>query len=428
MDWQGDYRKKLVSVTEAAAQIKSHDRVWVSPTSSAPIDLLDALSERADQLENVELLSCLALFPYRFLTSPAYIGKINYHTFFYGGYEKEFFHHGNVDIISLQFNKIDKALTAFAPNVMLADVSPPDEEGYLYYGPFGVFLNGLAASLAERKIVQVNRRQPRVKGKDHKIHVSEVDFICEADHELPEIIQPDPSELEKTIAAYILPRIKDGSYIQVGIGGLSNAVAYGLTGKKDLHVHTEMLTDSLAYLSQQGTVVGRMLTGFALGRRELYYFSEDGPVDFLPIYEVNNPNYIGSNDNFVSINACLMADLTGQVCSESLGHNQYSCTGGQLDYVRGAALSKGGQSYICVKSTVEAKNGQLLSSIVAALPPGAVITTPRTDVMNIVTEYGIADLYNKSIRERVRAMISIAHPDFRAQLTAEAKAAGLLPR
>ncbi|NLF80393.1 MAG: 4-hydroxybutyrate CoA-transferase, partial [Clostridia bacterium] len=346
MDWRQEYRSKLLTVPEAAAQIKSFDRIWLSPTGAEPTGLVEALSARADQLEGVEVLSWLALSPYRFLTSPVYRGKINYHTFFFGGCEREYFSKGNVDIISLQFCKIEQALEAFAPQVLLADVSPPDADGYLYYGPFGVFLNSKAAELAERRIVQVNRRQPRVKGKAHKIHVSEVDCICEADSELPELVQSGISDAERQVAAYIVPRVKDGSCIQVGIGGLANAVAYGLADKKDLHVHTEMLTDSLAYLAQKGVVTGRMLAGFALGRRELYDYAEDGPVDFAPIYEVNNPYCIGGHDHFVSINACLMADLTGQVCSESLGFRQYSCTGGQLDYVRGAALSRGGQSYI----------------------------------------------------------------------------------
>jgi acyl-CoA hydrolase len=220
--------------------------------------------------------------------------------------------------------------------------------------------------------------------------------------------------------------IPDGATIQVGLGGLANAIGYGLESKKNLSVHTEMFTDSMVYLAKKGVVNGKVLAAFGLGSTELYEFVGEGKVELAPISYVNNPFEIGKNDDFISINGSLMVDLTGQVCSESLGHDQYSSTGGQLDYVRGASVSKGGKSFICLASTVKNKDGSVKSTISLNLPAGEVVTTPRSDVMYVVTEYGIANLFNKPIRERAKELIAIAHPDFRAQLTAEAKAAGII--
>ena len=238
--------------------------------------------------------------------------------------------------------------------------------------------------------------------------------------------QPEVTDVEKKIAALLLPLIKDGSCIQIGLGGLSNAVGYGLEDKKDLSVHTEMFTDSMVYLAKKGVINGHMFAAFGLGSTELYEFVGEGKVDLCPISFVNDPYEIAKKDNFVSINACLMADLTGQVCSETLGHSIYSSTGGQLDYAKGAAMSKGGQSFLCMPSTVKGKDGSRISTITLNLPAGEVVTTPRSEVMNIVTEFGIADLYHQPIRERVKRMIAIAHPDFREELHAQALEAGLI--
>lgn len=426
MDWKKEYESKLVSVEEAASKIESGDKAWFGCCSAAPIQVLEAISDRVGELENVDLMSALVLYPFKFLKSPEYIGRINYHTTFYGGYARAFSKVGNVNINSVQFAKLDKAIIDFQPNVLLADVSVPDEEGYMYYGPMGVSANALAADLADKIIVQVNKHQPKVKGVKHRIHVSEVNYICEFDHDLPELPQPEVTETDRIIADLILPNIADGSTIQIGLGGLANAIGYGLESKKDLSVHTEMFTDSMVYLAKKGVINGKVYAGFGLGSKELYEFVGEGKVELAPIYDVNDPYEIGKNDNFVSINACLMVDLTGQVCSESIGFKQYSSTGGQVDYVRGAGLSKGGKSFICLASTTKGKDGKPMSTITPVLPPGAVVTTSRTDAMYIVTEYGIADIYNKPIKERVEALISIAHPDFRDELRNQAVQARLI--
>lgn len=427
MSWREEYKNKLVTIQEAAAKIESGDVAWFGACSSAPIHLLEAIADRVDELENVDLHTGMALHPFKFLQSPKYIGRINFHTIFYGPYARAFYKVGNVNINSVHLSQMNYVIeNIIKPNVLLADVSLPDEEGYMYFGPMGVSLNSVAADAADKIIVQVNKHQPKVKGIKHRVHVSKVDYICEFDYELPILPQPEVSETDKKIAELIIPHIPDGATIQIGLGGLANAIGYGLEEKKNLSVHTEMFTDSMVYLAKKGVINGKMYAGFGLGNKELYDFVGEGKVELAPIYMVNNPYEVGKNDNFISINACLMVDLTGQICSETLGFTQYSSTGGQLDYVRGAALSKGGKSFICLPSTVKDKDGKCRSTITAVLPPGEVVTTPRSDVMYVVTEYGIADLYNKSIKERVKELISIAHPDFRQQLTQEAKEAGLI--
>ncbi len=427
MKWEAIYQEKLVSIEKAALLIESGDTAWFGACSSAPIQLLEAIGDRYESLENVDLITAMALYPYKFLKSKDYIGHLDFHTLFYGAFERQFFKIGNVNVNSVHLSNLARALKEhYKVNTLLADVSLPDEEGYMYYGPMGVVVNGEVAEMATKKIVQVNKFQPKVKGVKNRIHVSEVDCICEYDHELPVLPQPPISDVDRKIADLLLPLIPDGATIQVGLGGLANAVGYGLESKKNLSVHTEMFTDSMVYLAKKGVVNGKLMAAFGLGSTELYEFVGEGKVELAPISYVNNPVEIGKNKDFISINACLMVDLTGQVCSESLGHFQYSSTGGQLDYVRGASISDGGKSFICLSSTVKNKDGSVKSTINVNLPAGEIVTTPRTDVMYVVTEYGIAYLYNKPLKERVKAMIEIAHPDFRESLMAEAKAAGLL--
>ncbi len=425
--WKDIYNQKLMSVEEAASKIESGDKCWLGPCSAAPIQLMEAICERVNELRDVDILSGMALYPFKFFKSPEFIGRINYNTIFYGAAEKSFYKVGNVNINSCHLSEIAASFqTVYGINTLLADVSVPDDEGYMYYGPMGVAANGEVAEYAKKIIVQVNKFQPKVSGIKNRIHVSDVNYICEFDHQLPELPQPEVSEVEKKIADLLLPRIKDGSCIQIGLGGLANAVGYGLESKKNLSVHTEMFTDSMVYLAKKGVISGKMFASFGLGSTELYEFVGEGKVELCPISFVNSPYEIAKKDNFVSINACLMADLTGQVCSETLGHFIYSSTGGQLDYAKGVAMSKGGQGFLCMPSTVKNKDGTIGSTITLNLPAGEVVTTPRSEVMNIVTEYGIADLHHQPIRERVKRMIAIAHPDFREALHQQALEVGLI--
>ncbi len=315
------------------------------------------------------------------------------------------------------------------------ECAAPDEDGYMSFGPSGSLANHIWAKQAEKIIIQVNNRTPYVHGIESKIHVSDVDFICEKDHELPAPTNRRAlSKIDQKIASYLLEHIPDGATIQLGVGGISNAVGFMLMDKNDLGIHTEMLTDSLVDLCRKGIVNGsrktfhphKVLFSFGAGERSLYDFIDGNPmIESAPVTYINNINNIAKNDNLISINNTLAIDLTGQVCSESIGFNQYSGTGGQLDFVRGSQLSKGGKSFITLESTANTSKG-VVSRITATLMPRTVVTTPRTDVQYVATEYGVVDLRNKCIKDRINAMISIAHPDFRDQLQEEAKAAGLL--
>jgi acyl-CoA hydrolase len=279
--------------------------------------------------------------------------------------------------------------------------------------------------MADKIIVQVNRYQPRVNGMEHRVHVSKVSCICEYDHPLAALAQGAPTDIDNRIADFVVPQIPDGATNQIGLGALSDAVGYKLAQKKNLSVHTEMFTDSMVELVKKGVINGKMVAGFGLGSEALYNFIGEGKVELKPVRITNDPREIAKIDNIMSVNVTLMVDLTGQACSESIGFLQYSSTGGQADFVRGAAWAKGGKSFLCLPSTVKMKDGKVISSITAAFPPGAVVTTTRSDIMYVVTEYGIADLFCKPIKERVKALIAIAHPDFRDQLGREAVDLGL---
>jgi len=361
--------------------------------------------------------------------SSKYISHINYHSLFYGPYERAAFEFGNVNINSVHFSRVQRTVREYyKANVMVIDVSLPDEEGFMYYGPAGVAFNGTATDY-EKTIVQVNKHQIKIhKAVEHRIHVDEVDHIVEFDHPLPEFPQPEVTENDRRIADVLIPHIADGSTIQIGIGGLANAIGYRLEEKKDLSIHTEMFTDSMMHLVRMGVVTGKIVAGFAMGGRELYQFMDEGKVELRPVRMTNDANEIAKQDKFISINATLMVDLTGQACSESIGFKQYSSTGGQLEFVRGAALADGGKSFLCLPSTIEMKDGKKKSTITAVLPPGAVVTTPRSEIMYVATEYGVADLYLKPIPVRVNSLINIAHPDFRDELRRQAAEFGLISR
>lgn len=427
-NWKTIYEQKLTSIEEAVKLVESNDVLWVGAFCNNPIQMLDALADRKDELENVDIVNCLACMPHRYMKGE-YKGHLNGHSFFFGPAERKFFKEGNVAINSVHFSQTGPALRdVYRVNTLFVEVSEPDEDGNMYYGPIGVAWDGMVAGYASKKIVQINKHQGKVRGQNCCINVRDVDAICRHDHPLTELKQPPVTEIDEKIASYIVPNIKDGCTLQVGLGGIANAVAYSLVDRKHIGVHTEMLTDSMAYLYNKGAIDGdRVIGGFGLGSNEVYDWCKSGIPELGDISYVNIPEVAAKKDDFVSINSCLMMDLTGQVGSESIGHTQFSCTGGQLDYVLAASKSKGGQSFLCLKSYNEKKDGTKTSTITLNLPPGQAITTPRSCVMYVVTEYGVADLYNKPIKDRAKALIAIAHPDFRDALTKDAKAAGLIP-
>ncbi len=436
MDWRQAYKEKLVTAEEAVSIVKSGDDVMMSGANSAPPALINTLCARYQELENVTLWSGLLMYPFEFLKKE-YRGHINYVTIFYGPVERMFAAEGNVENFSFHFSNADKAcLGVIDVDVFLMEVSPPDDKGFMSFGPTGVYHNSLMRDVSKKIVVQVNEHTPYVHGFENMIHVNDVDYIVEDSHVLPNIPEIPIGEDEKTIGALIAERVPDRATIQIGLGGVANAVGHFLDNKKDLGVHTEMLTDSMVDLAQRGVITNRaknfhhgkmVIGGICIGSQATYDYVDHNPMMcFCPIYYVNNRRHIERNDNFISINNALSVDLTGQIASESIGFSMYSGTGGQADFVRGATQSHGGKSFIALKSTYSTKDGNLHSRITSSFLPGTAVTTVRADVMYVVTEHGIADLWQKTTSQRVKAMIAIAHPDFRDQLTGEAKHYGLL--
>ncbi|MBU0993268.1 MAG: 4-hydroxybutyrate CoA-transferase [Proteobacteria bacterium] len=436
MNWKDDYKHKRVTAEGAASAIRSGDNIMVSGANSAPPDIITALCKRYKELENVTIWSGLLMYPFDFLKKE-YKGHINYVTIFYGPVERMFANEGNTENCSFHFSNTDKASLGIAHfNAIMCEVSPPDDKGFMSFGPSGTLHNSLMCEISDKVIVQVNEETPYVYGFENVIHVSDVDYIVEANHRIPEMPEIPITEREKKIGSMIAERIPDRATIQIGIGGISNAVGHFLDSKKDLGVHTELLTNSMVELAKKGVITnkaknfhhGKMLIGgICIGSKDTYEFIDRNPMmEFCPVYYANNRQNIAKNDNFISINNALTVDLTGQVASESIGFSMYSGTGGQADFLRGATQSRGGKSFITLKSSSNQKDGSIRSRIVSSFLPGTAITTIRADVMYIVTEYGIADLWQKTTSQRVNAMISIAHPECRDQLRREAKTFGLL--
>ncbi|MDY0242097.1 MAG: acetyl-CoA hydrolase/transferase C-terminal domain-containing protein [Rhodospirillaceae bacterium] len=438
MTWKDIYKSKLLSVEEAAAKIKSHDRVVYPPCGSAPSTLIEAIGRRYKELEDVTMTGVLLLYPFDYMKGE-YRGHIRHHAIFMGPYERRHYAEGNMDLTSYAFSQSDRLVQErIKPTVSIIEVSAPDEDGNMSYGSIGTFYSAAANACAETVILQVNREVPYVFGtKDAFINVRDATWICEADHKVAELPQPAVGETDRKIASFVLERLDDGITLQLGIGGVANAIGFSLDRFKDIGIHTEMLTDSMMDLAQKGVITGsrktlhpgEMTIGFGLGSTALYKFMDRNPaIKAYPISYITDPRVIGQNKNFVSINSTLMCDLTGQACSESIGFDQFSGTGGQIDFVRGSAFSEGGRSFLCFPSTAKAKDGSLVSRINVALPPGAVVTTPRTDSQNFVTEYGIANIHNDCVRNRVQSLVRIAHPQFRDALVEEARKVGLISK
>jgi acetyl-CoA hydrolase len=313
----------------------------------------------------------------------------------------------------------------------LIQVSPPDEHGFCSFG-VEVGVTKTAAEVAKRVIAEINPRMPRTLG-DSFIHISKITRLVEVDYSLPEMKGEPPSAVQDAIGRHIAALIEDGSTLQTGIGGIPDAVLRYLGDKKNLGIHTELFSDGVIDLVNQGVInneaktlhPGKMIAGFVLGTQRLYDFIHDNPiVEMHPTEYVNDPFRIAQNDRMVAINSAIEVDITGQVCADSMGHKFYSGVGGQVDFIRGAARSKGGKPIIALPSTAKRDT---ISRIVIDLQPGAGVITTRNDVHFVVTEYGVAYLYGKTIRERAQALIAIAHPKFREELEAKARALNYIP-
>lgn len=431
MSWFDDYKGKKCPIDEAVSVVKSNDRIYVSGNAATPFGLMDALEKRKDELHNVELAHVL-LFGDEPLSKPGMEGHFRHNSLFVGPADRAAVNAGKADYIPVFLYEIPSFFyTGLLPiDVAFMHLSPPDEHGFMSYG-VECLASKSAAESAKIVIAQVNEKMPRALG-DSFIHASRVSKIVEISKDLPEL-QPIPfTDVEKKIGANVASLVEDGSTIQLGIGGIPNAALKAMFDRRDLGVHTEMVSDSIIEAIEAGVVTGskktlhtgKIIATFYLGTKKIYEFIDNNPVfETHPCNYTNHPYIIGQNEKMVAINSAIEVDLTGQVCSDSIGTRIYSGFGGQLDFIRGAAQSKGGKPIIALSST--AKGGKL-SKIVSTLQVGAGVVTTRADVHYIVTEHGVVNLHGKNLRQRAEVLISIAHPDFRNVLEEEAKKRKLL--
>jgi 4-hydroxybutyrate CoA-transferase len=431
MAWVDEYKKKLISASEAMSIIKSNDRVFISGNAATPYVLVNALAARKDELKNIELVHVLLLGDDPF-SKPEMEGHFRHNSLFVGPADRKAINEGRADYIPIFLHQIpDLFFSGQMPlDVAVIHLSPPDEHGFMSYG-VEVLCSKAAAETAKVVIAQVNEKMPRVLG-DSFIHVSRVDKIVEVSEDLPQLEKKPFSEVEKKIGKSIAELIEDGSTLQLGIGGIPDAVLASLEGKRDLGVHTEMVSDGVMEAVEKGIITGakknfhpyKIILTFLLGSKNLYKFAHNNPIlEAHPTDYTNHPFNVFQNDKMVSINSAIELDITGQICSDSIGTYIYSGFGGQVDFIRGAAHSKGGKPIIALPST--AKNGEI-SRIVPFLKKGAGVVTTRADVHYVVTEYGVAFLHGKNLHERTKALINIAHPKFRDDLINAAKERNLV--
>jgi len=415
------YRTKVMSAREALRCVESHMRVYIQPGCAEPETLVGALIERGPCVRDVEIVHLLTMGRADYI-APEMAGHFRHNAMFIGANVREAVNDGRADYTPIFLSEIESLFESgeMLIDVALIQVSPPDSHGFCSFG-VGVDTTLTAAKKARFVIAQVNDQMPRTYG-DSFIHVSDVDAIVESSRPLCELPKHEITDLHLAIARNVATLIEDGSTIQTGIGGIPDAVLLYLKDRKDLGVHTELLSDHIIPLIESGVVNGRRKTlhprkvvlAFALGTRKLFDFVNDNPIfEFHPNAYTNNPILIAQNDHMVAINSALQIDITGQVCADSIGTYFYSGIGGQVDFIRGATRSKGGKPIIAIPST--AKN-DTISRIVPTLDPGAGVVTSRGAVHYVVTEFGVAYLHGRSIRQRAEALIQIAHPDFRNQL------------
>jgi len=424
---------KKITAKEAINLVKSHDNIVIGMAGAEPQAFLKILHERANEVENVKVTNCLPFENAEFFVNPSYKSSFSVDSWFYGASLRKAHENGNISFIPNHLHLAGrKRFEHVKPTIFVGTATPPDKHGYLSLSLSNVYEKE-AIELADIVILEVSPHFPRTFG-DLEVHESHVDYMIDVDYYPPILPDQEPNEKDLKIGGFIAEKIKNGSTLQLGIGGIPNAVAHALLHKKDLGIHTEMFTTGLMHLVKSGaangskkkTHKGKHVCCFALGTQELYDFIDNNPsVQVLNGHYVNDPAIIGLNDNQVSINTTIEIDLTGQCASESIGHKQFSGTGGQADTAIGAQISKGGMSFITLYSTASVKNPETgmreeISKIVPFLKPGAAVTLSRADVDYVVTEYGCVSLRGTTVRERVELLISIAHPKFRDELRAEA--------
>jgi acyl-CoA hydrolase len=431
---------ETISPEHAANLVKSG--MWLDYGASlCQPDVFDrALAARKDELENVKIRACLSMRPRTVIEDDPEGKHFHMFSWHFSGYDRRKHDAGRCNYVPLNLGEVPDYYRRFLDpvDIVALKTCPMDDGGYFNFGPTNMWLRAVVER-AKLVIVEINREMPYVFGRENGVHINEVDFIIEGDHQpCAELPNPDPSEIDRTVARRITAEIEDGSCLQIGIGGMPNAVCCLLleSGVKDLGIHTEMMTEGLGLLYRSGRVTGSRKTldpgkvtyTFALGSQAVYATANRNPDWYChQVDYTNSPHIIMQNEKAVSINTTTQVDLQGQVASESDGQRHISGTGGQLQFVRGAYASKGGKSFICLSSTYE-KRGERRSRIVFSLTPGNIVTTPRSDVMYLVTEFGMVNLKGRSVAERAKAIISLAHPDFREDLELQAYKNRLIPR
>src|SRR5512135_2760606 len=424
--WMSIFQQRTVTSEEAVRSIKPGHRCFLTGNCSVPQTVMKALVECAPSLHDVEIVQVLTIGNADYV-KPGMEEHLRVNTLFISDNVRPAVNEGRADFTPMFLSEIPKSFRTVLPvDVALVQVSPPDDHGYCSFG-VEVGVTKAAAQAAKIVIAEVNQQMPRTLG-DSFVHVSKLTHIIPVDYKLPEVQMGSTSEIAGQIAKHIAGLIPDGATLQTGIGAIPDAVLQQLTGHKNLGIHTELFADGIIDLVERGIIngerkslhMGKIVAGFMLGTQRLYDFVNDNPMfEMHPSEYVNDPFVIAQNERMVAINSAIEVDLTGQVCADSIGPRLYSGVGGQVDFIYGASRSTGGIPIIAMASTTLVK-GQVTSRIAPMLKQGAGVVTSRNHVHYVVTEFGVADLYGRTIRQRAKALINIARPDFRAELEKQA--------
>lgn len=422
-------KSKCISADDAVRVVQSGNRVFIAGNCGVPLRIYEALLRRAPEIENVELFHLVFMGPGSHVNSSMQ-GHIRLNTAFISDSVREAVNTGRADFMPCFLSEVPLLFRngQLPLDVAILHISSPDNHGFCSLG-VEAGLDKTPSQTARVVIAEMNDQMPRALG-DSFIHISEIDFIVPVSYPLAELVVPVPSDLTKNIALHVASLIEDGATLQTGIGDIPNAMLKFLGDRRDLGIHTELFSDGIIELVEKGVItgdrktlhLGKIIAGFVLGTKQLYDFMDDNPiVELHPIEYVNDPFNISRNSKMVAINSAIEVDLTGQVCADSIGTRLFSGVGGQVDFMYGASRSIGGKPIIALPSTTTLRNGTIINRIVSTLKQGAGVTTSRNHVHYIVTEFGIADLYGKTIKQRIVALIGIAHPSFREELERQAR-------
>lgn len=419
-----------LSAADAVAQVRSGDQVFIGSGAAEPTSLVTALTDRGPELRDVGIFHIYTLGPAPYC-DPGHEGSFRHVALFVGANVRTAVWEGRADVIPIHLHQVPGLFASALPlDWAFVQLSPPDRHGWCSMG-VSVDVVGEAVRNARHVVAEINPNMPRTMGRT-QVHVSDLHAVVEVDHPLPEVVPPVPDDISTRIGANVATLVDDGACLQLGIGVIPNACLAALTDRRHLGVHTEALTDGIVALAAAGAIDnskkefkrGKSVCSFVMGTRDLYDYVDDNPgVEVHGSEFVNDPTRIARLSNVVAVNSALAVDLTGQVNADSLGTQVWSGFGGQVDFIRGAAASPGGRPIIALPSTAK---GGTVSRIVGALAPGAGVVTTRADVHYVVTEWGVAELFGQPLRQRIEALVGVAHPDHRSDLEAEARELGLL--